>query len=75
MNDALWRMAHAYTIMGQALTILGWERFYNQLNLSSNDINELCYYSELNNSRDFALCQIVRDILLDSIPALYQILK
>ena len=75
MMDGLSNMYKAYTIMGQALKLLGWERFYNQLNLSSNNINELCYYSDIANDRDFALCQIVRGILWDSIPALYQILK
>lgn len=75
MNEALRRMGHAYAIMRQAMDLLGWSQYYDQLNLSSGDINELCYYSDIVNSRDFALCQIVRGILWDSIPALYQTLK
>ena len=75
MNENVIRMGHAYSIMRQALDLLGWSKYYDQLSLNSGDINELCYYSELSNDRDYPLCCIVRGILWDQVPALYQVLK
>lgn len=69
MNEALRRMGHAYAIMKQAIDLLGWSQYYDQLNLSSGDINEL------NDDTTYMPCVIVRGILFDSIPQLYQTLK
>lgn len=69
MTTALTRMGQAYSIMRQALDLLGWSKYYDQLNLSSGDINEL------NDDTTYMPCVIVRGILFDSIPALYQALK
>lgn len=65
----------AYSIMHQAMTILDWEKYFHRIRLSDDDVYELLYYSDLSNDRDFPLCLIVRGILFDRVPNLYQILK
>lgn len=69
MNEALRRMGHAYAIMKQAMDLLGWSQYYDQVSLNSDDINEL------NDDTTYMPCVIVRGILFDSIPQLYQTLK
>ena len=66
---ALTRMGHAYSIMRQALDLLGWSKYYDQISLNSDDIREL------NDTTEYLLCVVVRGILFDSIPELYQTLK
>lgn len=75
MDKQLEDMGQAYSIMRQALSLLGWSQYYDQITLRPADIHELLYYSNRANERDFPLCCIVRGILFDSIPELYQTLK
>ncbi len=68
-------MKHAYDILFRAMALCGWSHLYSKVTLNSGDIYELNYYSDLNNDRDYALCQIVRGILFGQVSELYQTLK
>lgn len=65
---------NAWQILYRALESCGMARFYKRITLRTCDIDSLTYYYE-NTDKDFALCQIVRGLLFDQIPEMYQVLK
>lgn len=65
----------AYKVLSAAMALCGWEHLYSKVHLSEDDVYEILYYSNPDNERDYPLCAIIRGILFDQVPDLYQILK
>ena len=61
-------------ILYKALETCGMTRFYRQICLRDQAIEKLPYYYEHTDS-DTLICQIVRGLLFDYIPEMYQALK
>ena len=75
MDSNLRDMSKAYAVVRQAMLHCGWHHLYHKVTLSSGDVYEILYYSNLDNKRDFPLCIMIKGILFDQIPELHQVLN
>lgn len=65
---------NAKQILYKALESCGMVRFYHQITLYRSEAESLVYYYEHTDS-DTLICQIVRGLLFDQVPEMYQALK
>jgi hypothetical protein len=61
-------------ILYKGLSLIGMERFYKKVHLTEDNIYSLEFYESRPND-DTLICQIIRGLLFDQIPELYQALK
>lgn len=75
MDSNLQAMSKAYAVVRQAMFLCGWHHLYHKVTLSTDEIGILLYYSNMANKRGLPLCYVVRGILFNKLPELYQSLK
>ena len=61
-------MMKAYELLYKAMLLSGWKDLYHKVRLWPEDIRTL-------NDTTSCLCHVIRTMLMDKVPELYQILK
>lgn len=68
-------MMKAYASLYRAMLLSGWKDLYYRVRLRPDDAYEINFYASHSPENDYALCAIIRGILFDQVPELYQVLK
>lgn len=75
IDSTLTEYIKAYSALRDAMTLSDFIEHYHKVHLRSKDVYDVNFYNIANPQNDLPLCCIIRSILLDQVPELYQILK